>query len=81
MHAGLGYKVSAQDEELLKQFDLNSKFGPCTGMSRQERCNACAFLLHSCLHFRARVSICVRCLDAGSSCMARASSKTSHAQL
>ncbi|KAK9831599.1 hypothetical protein WJX74_001920 [Apatococcus lobatus] len=26
-----------EDEECLRQFDLTSKFGPCTGMTRMER--------------------------------------------
>lgn len=31
----------AHDESALRQFDLTSKFGPCTGMSRLERWVAC----------------------------------------
>jgi hypothetical protein len=30
----------APEERLLRQFDLDSKYGPCTGMTRMERCAA-----------------------------------------
>lgn len=36
-YAGLGFMLSGEDKELLKQFDFNSAFGPCVGVSRKER--------------------------------------------
>ena len=42
-HAGLGGSsqssaLSERDIEVLKQFDLDGKFGPCAGVTRLERC-------------------------------------------
>jgi hypothetical protein len=37
LYAGLGFTLSGEDEEVLKQFDFNSAFGPCVGVSRKER--------------------------------------------